>query len=114
MKNKSTKITNSTKFGKTIGNLRVYREDLTPLDFDDYPQIIVSAGEDLKKFQYGFIRIKIKKNKEESESYLVQVDGLLTIVYGVYAKVLNSFRNKNTNSVRIYGFFRKLYNKIFN
>ena len=38
-KDTSLKVTKEVKFGTTVGDLRVYNEDLTPRDYDSLPLI---------------------------------------------------------------------------
>jgi hypothetical protein len=112
-KDKSQKITKATSFGTTIGDLRLYNEDLTPREFDSNPMITITAAEDLKKFQYGIIRIDINDCGGKQGSYLVQIDGLMSIVYSVYAKTLNDLRKPSfrQKTVRMWGIFRKLFER---
>jgi len=115
LKDKDQRLTKERNFGTTIGQLRVYNDDLTPRDYDWYPKVVVSAAENLDKFQYGIIKIAVEDCEgAEKKEYLVQVDGLMAIVYNVYAKTLNdlrrpSFRDK---TVRMWGFFKILLYKI--
>ena len=113
-KDQSLKVTQSEKFGKTIGDLRVYNEDLTPVDYDSYPKITITAGEDLDKFQHGIIRITTKHIVDggiiRKKTFLIQVDGLMSIVYAVYAKTLNDLRRATIRqkTVRVWGIIRKV------
>ena len=108
-KDKSLKITTETHFGTTKGDLRVYREDLTPIDYDSFPKVIITAAEDLEKFQKGIIRIEVEDFCRDKESYLIQVDGLLSIVYSVYANTLNDLRTPSfrQKTVRLIEKFKK-------
>lgn len=108
-KDKSLKVTKATNFGTSIGDLRVYNDDLTPRDYDSYPKITITAAEDLGKFQYGIIKITVQ-NMEYSPKmeYLVQVDGLMSIVYSVYAKTLNDLRAEKfrEKTIRMWGILK--------
>jgi hypothetical protein len=114
-KNLSQNVTNDDNFGLTKGDLRVYDENLNPVDWDNYPKITVSMGEDLEKYQKGMIRIDIARAEDVAvQSYWIQVDGLMSIVYSVYAKTLNDLRRATIRqqTIRMWGFFRKLFDKL--
>lgn len=114
-KNPSPKITNDRNFGLTKGDLRVYNEDLTMKEWDEYPKITVSMGENLEAYQNGIMRIAIQIIPEiPAKEFLIQVDGLMSIVYSVYAKTLNDLRRPTMRqkTIRIWGFFRKLFEKL--
>lgn len=116
-KDPSQKVTNSTKFGLTKGDLRTYQEDLTPNDWDGYPKVTVSLGEDLEKFQNGIVRFDIQHDQYSApRTYLIQVDGLMSIIYAVYAKTLNDLRRATIRqrTVRVWGIFRKMIEKLKN
>lgn len=113
-KDKSTKVTTEESFGTTKGDLRVYTEGLTPIDFDEYPKVTITTAEDLDKFQYGIVRITVQNSAEEIPySYLIQIDGLMSCVYSVYAKTLNDLRKATIRqkTVRMYSIFRMLFEK---
>lgn len=115
LKDPSQKVTNNTKFGLTKGDLRTYQEDLTPNDWNGFPKVTVSLGEDLEKYQNGIIRLDIQHDQYSApRSYLIQVDGLMSIVYAVYAKTLNDLRRATIRqrTVRVWGIFRKLIEKL--
>lgn len=115
-KSTSTKITESEKFGTYKGDLRVYKKNLEPIDFNDYPKFTITVAEDLDKFQYGYIVVTVKNSpKARERRYIIQIDGLLSLVYSVYAKTLNNLRKATIRqkTVRVYGIFRKIFDKIF-
>jgi len=113
-KDQSKKVTNSKNFGKTVGDLRVYNEDLTPIDYDSFPKVTITTGEDLDKYQHGIIRITTKHLVDggiiREKSFLIQVDGLMSIVYAAYAKTLNDLRRATIRqkTVRVWGIVRKI------
>jgi hypothetical protein len=113
-KSTSVNVTNDENFGLTKADLRVYESNLTPVDWDNYPKITISMGEDLEKYQKGMIRIDIMQdNDKEIQSYWIQVDGLMTIVYSMYAKTLNDLRRATIRqkTVRVWGILRKIWEK---
>ena len=119
LKDPSQKVTNNTKFGLTKGDLRTYQEDLTPNDWDGFPKVTVSMGEDLEKYQNGILRISteyVEDGTIRNHDILIQVDGLMSIVYAVYAKTLNDLRRATIRqrTVRVWGIFRKLIEKLKN
>lgn len=117
-KDQTNKVTTETSFGETRGDLRVYREDMTPQDYDAFPKVTITMGEDLDKFQYGIMRITTQNIVDggtiREKSYLVQVDGVMSIIYSVYAKTLNDLRKATfrQKTIRIYGFFKMLAIKL--
>jgi hypothetical protein len=116
LNNPDAKLTNEEKFKTIAGDLRVYNEEMKARDFDDYPKINVKVAEDLKKFQYGYIVLTIQQSpKAPVKRYIVQVDGLLSIVYSVYAKTLNSLRKPTIRqrAIRIHGVLRRAIDKFF-
>ncbi len=112
-KDTSLKVTKEVKFGTTVGDLRVYNEDLTPRDYDSLPLITLKIAEDLDKFQYGIIRICINEGGIE-KSYLVNIDGVMSLIYSVYAKNLNEMRSPNfrQKAVRFHGLLKTFFNRL--
>ncbi len=118
-KDTSTKVTKETKFGTTIGQLRAYNKDLTPIDWERYPKITVTAAEDLDKFQYGIIKINIKNWRDDDlglcgDDYYIQIDGLMSVIYNVYAKTLNDLRRATIRqkTVKMYGILKMFVYKV--
>jgi len=111
----SQKVTKETNFGTSIGQLRAYRADRTPIDYKGYPKITVTAAEDLHSFQYGIIKITIQLQKDFTPiDYYIQVDGLMSIVYSVYAKTLNDLRRATIRqkTVRMYGICKMMLYRV--
>lgn len=92
-KDSSLRVTKEMDFGTSKGQLRVYNNNVTPKEYEEYPKVTITVAEDLKKFQYGIIKITTQESSDSPEyDYLVQVDGLMSIVYATYAKTLNELR----------------------
>jgi hypothetical protein len=114
-KNTSVNVTNDENFGLTKADLRVYNEDLSMVDWDSFPKVTISMGEDLEKYQKGIIRISIQTVPEiPAKEFLIQVDGLMTVVYSMYAKTLNDLRRATIRqkTVRVWGILRKFWEKL--
>ena len=114
-KNTSVNVTNDDKFGLTKADLRVYNEDLSMVDWDSFPKVTISMGEDLEKYQKGIIRITTQVNEfSMPEEFIIQVDGLMTVVYSMYAKTLNDLRRATIRqkTVRVWGILRKFWERL--
>lgn len=114
-KDTSLKITNSPYPGKTMADLRLYNPDLTPVDFNQYPKMVVTMAENEEKYQYGYVKLDIFKDKDTKESYFFHVDGLMSIVYNTYARSLNDLRRPTfkMQAVRFHSFLTRLFHRLF-
>lgn len=115
-KDSSLRVTKETSFGTSKGQLRVYNSNITPKEYEEYPKVTITVAEDLKKFQYGIIKITTQESAESAEyDYLVQVDGLMSIVYATYAKTLNELRAPSfrDRGVRMQNKLRSVLNRLF-
>ena len=113
-KSKSRKITNESRHRTVKGDLLLYDEDLKPKGYDD-PKLTVIVSENKKQHQHGIIRLMIEdKESGYIENYLIHMDGLLSCIYGSYAKNLNAFRKPTIRQrvVKIHSFFKKLRDKL--
>lgn len=113
-KSQSLNITDSTEFKTSRGDLLQYNEDLTVKGFDN-PTITLTASEDLGKHQKGIVRITVEK-EHTKETYLVHVDGMMSVVYASYAKTLNDLKKPTfrMKTLRVIGFIKKLWKLIKN
>ena len=114
-KDPSLKLTNSKSPGKTIADLRAYNEDMTPVEFKDYPRIKITTAENEEKYQHGIIKLEVQGTEFSlPESYWLQVDGLMSVVYHTYANSLNDLRKPTfrQKTARIHGIIRRIFNKI--
>jgi hypothetical protein len=117
-KNTSPNITNTENKGATVADLRAYKEDLTEIDWNEYPKVTISMGETTEMYQKGIIRISIQHRIDGNEigtrDILIQVDGLLSVVYSMYAKTLNDLRKATIRqkTMRAWGILRKLWEKL--
>jgi len=84
-KSQSPNITNDTKFKKIQGRLQRYTEDCEPCGFDSYPRIDAAAGDDLKKFQRGIIRITTQEKGEPPKHHFISMDAIQSVVLRTYS-----------------------------
>lgn len=85
------RIAHDTKYKQTEGILMQYRGEATPIGFNPRgDRILVKAGESLAKYQNGIIVLKIRI-KGKDHRILVQMDGLLSVIYECY-QVQNPFK----------------------
>jgi len=85
------RIAHDTEYRMTEGMLMQYRDEAKPIGFTPRgDRILVKAGESLEKYQNGIIVLKIKI-KGKDHRILVQMDGLLSVIYECY-QVQNPFK----------------------
>lgn len=111
-KSLSKKLTETTEFKPSRGDLMLYNEDLTEKGYDD-PRVTLSISEDLAKHQFGIARLTIEDKEGKGQSYLIHVDGMLSCIYASYAKSLNDLRKPTIRqrSIQMRGYFRDLFSK---
>lgn len=110
-------VTEDTKYGLTKADLRTYYFDNTEIDWKDYPKVTITLGDSLNAYQKGIITFSVKypeRGKEKELTFRVQVDGLMSVVYSMYAKTLNELRKATIRqkTARVWGITKKLWYKL--